>query len=108
MGVDAGHDPREGATIVAITVRMECSGRGRWEVAAPDRDRIMCETLDDARRAAYVSAARTAACELIVHDAYHRVLSRELVNCNPGAPSIDQNAETSPGSSARADTNRLE
>jgi hypothetical protein len=67
----------------STTVRVERATRGRWQVAAPDHDRIICETLDDARHAAYVSAARIASCELVVHDAYHRVLSREIVNRDP-------------------------
>jgi hypothetical protein len=70
---DASSDP--------ITVRVEHDGRGRWSVAMPDQSRaVSCETLDDARRVAYQCAARSRPCELIVHDAYHRVLQRELIN----------------------------
>ena len=83
MGGEAVHDPRGPVAMAATTVRVERTERGRWEVVAPDHDRVMCETLDDARRAAYVSAARIAECELIVHDAYHRVLSRELIRGDP-------------------------
>ncbi len=41
---------------------------------------VTCETFDDARRVAYLYAARARPCELIVHDAYHRVLHRELID----------------------------
>ena len=47
----------------------------------PDqRERVMCETLDDARRVAYLCAAHARPCELIVRDAYHRVIHHELIN----------------------------
>jgi hypothetical protein len=84
MSTDPGPDPWEGRAIAAIAVRVERDARGRWLVALPDRDRIVCETLDDARREGYVSAVRARPCELIVHDAYHRLLSRELVTREPG------------------------
>lgn len=55
--------------------------RGRWEIVAPNRrGRISCETLDDARRIAYLSIPRGRDCELIVRDAYHRVLEHELID----------------------------
>lgn len=79
MTVDTRDDRRVDA-LASNTVRVERTTRGRWQVATPDHDRIICDTLDDARHAAYVSAARIASCELVVHDAYHRVLSREIVN----------------------------
>lgn len=64
-----------------ITVRVALNRRGAWEVATPDeRERVTCETLDDARRAACLRAANRRPCELIVLDAYHRVLEREFIN----------------------------
>jgi hypothetical protein len=64
-----------------LTVRVDHTGRGAWEVTMPDqRERLTCETLDDARRVAYLCAARTRPCELIVRDAYHRVLHHEVIN----------------------------
>jgi hypothetical protein len=72
----AGEDPSE-----PITVRVEHDGRGGWSVAMPNqRSRVICETFDDARRVAYLCAARTRPCELIVHDAHHRVLHREHID----------------------------
>lgn len=84
MSVDARHRAVEHMPIATVMVRVEHDGRGGWQVALPNRDRITCRTLDQARREAYVSAPRAERCELIVHDAYHRVLSRELVNADPG------------------------
>lgn len=63
-----------------VTVCVEHSERGNWEVELPDHDRVSCETLEDARRVALLCAAHTRPCEVIVHDAYHRVLQRELIN----------------------------
>jgi hypothetical protein len=67
------------------TVRVDLNRRGVWEVALSDRrERVPCETLDDARRVAYLCAAHTRPCELIVCDAYHRVLQREFINGHGG------------------------
>ena len=61
------------------TVRVELH-RGGWEIELPDqREPVTCETLEDARRMAYLCAARRHPCELVVHDAYHRVLHHELI-----------------------------
>jgi hypothetical protein len=40
----------------------------------------MCGTLADARRVAYQCAARRHPCELVVCDAYHRVMQREIID----------------------------
>lgn len=61
-----------------VTIRVEHDAHGGWSVTLPDH-RVTCETLDDARRVAYLCAARARPCQLIVHDAYHRVLQRELI-----------------------------
>jgi hypothetical protein len=64
-----------------ITVRVDRSQRGEWEIALSDRsDRVRCPTLTDAKRAAYQYAARRHPCELVVRDAYHRVLHRALID----------------------------
>jgi hypothetical protein len=41
---------------------------------------VSCATLDDAKRVAYRRAADRPPCELIVRDAYHRVVDRELID----------------------------
>ena len=65
----------------AVTVRVQRTVRGRWEVVMPGRgEGIACETLDDARRVAYLAVAHTHPCELIVRDACHRVIERELID----------------------------
>jgi hypothetical protein len=57
------------------------------EVVIPGhRHRITCETLDDARRVAYLAVAHARPCELIVHDAYHRVLHHELIDGHQTPP----------------------
>ena len=43
------------------------------------RDHVFCATLEDARLAAYRGVASRRPCELIVRDAYHRVIKREVI-----------------------------
>jgi hypothetical protein len=43
---------------------------------------VTCESLEDARRIAYFCAARRGPCELVVRDAYDRVLQHELIDGN--------------------------
>jgi hypothetical protein len=74
-------NPPTHARTEPITVRVELNPRGAWRVATPDeRGRVTCETLDDARRVAHLRAADRRPCELIVLDAYHRVLEREFID----------------------------
>jgi hypothetical protein len=62
------------------TVCVDPSGSGIWEVTLPDPDdRVACETLADAQQLAYSVAARSRPCELIVRDAYHRLLRHEYL-----------------------------
>ena len=63
-----------------LTVRVDFAGRRGWDIAMPEqRDRMSCQTLDDAKRLAHECAQDHSPCEVIVCDAYHRVLYRELV-----------------------------
>ena len=67
------------------TVQVDLTGRGAWEVAAPaEHAHIDCATLDEARIIAYRWADERRPCELIVRDAYHRVLRREIVSWHTG------------------------
>lgn len=62
------------------TVRIERDSRGGWQVELPGSPKpAPCETLEEARRVAHLSAAHGRASELIVRDAYHRVLQREVI-----------------------------
>jgi hypothetical protein len=66
-------------------VRVDISVRGAWEVALSDqRERVTCETLEEASRLAYRCAADRRPSELVVCDAYHRVVHRELINGREG------------------------
>lgn len=68
------------ATPALATVRVGARSHGAWEVSLPGRDgRISCPTLEDARRLAHATAERSHPCELIVCDAYHRVLEYEIL-----------------------------
>jgi hypothetical protein len=65
------------------TVRVDFNVRGTWEVAVADRsERVTCETLAEASRVAYRCAVDRRPCELIVCDAYHRVVQRELIKAS--------------------------
>ncbi len=67
------------------TVRVDISVRGAWEVARSDRgERVTCETLEEASRVAYRCAADRSPSQLIVCDAYHRVVRRELIDGREG------------------------
>jgi hypothetical protein len=62
------------------TVRVLINARGEWEVLVPHRVRpLRCASIQEAERAAYQCATRARPCEVIVHDAYHRVVHRELI-----------------------------
>jgi hypothetical protein len=60
------------------SVRVDLYTNGKWKVAVPQRNEpIVCATLAEARRAGYVAAVEGSPCELVVRDAYHRVLAHE-------------------------------
>jgi hypothetical protein len=62
-------------------VRVGLNGGGGWEITLPgQRDRVTFETLDEAQRVAYLCAAQRHPCELVVRDAYQRVLHREFID----------------------------
>jgi hypothetical protein len=62
------------------TVSVDISARGAWEVVLPDRrERLTRETLEEASRLAYRCATDRRPCELIIRDAYHRVLQRKMI-----------------------------
>jgi hypothetical protein len=88
--------------MTVTTVRVDISISGAWEVAVSDPgERVTCETLEEASRLAHRYAADRRPSELIVRDAYHRVVHRELIDggeersraplkANPPVPSPPQ------------------
>lgn len=63
-----------------MTICVDFNEYGDWEIVVPDeRDRETCDTLDEAVRVAHLRAVDWRPCELVVRDAYHRVLRREHV-----------------------------
>jgi hypothetical protein len=75
-----------------LTVRVDFGGRGGWAIALPNgRERITCESLDDARRFARRWAQDRSPCEVVVCDAYHRVLYREVVARAPEGADVTMN-----------------
>jgi hypothetical protein len=74
--------PHTGRTALDATgsVRVSYNARGPWDVVqAGEAEHTTCETLEDAQRVGYLFAARKTPCELIVCDAYRRVVRREVV-----------------------------
>jgi hypothetical protein len=54
-------------------------GHGHWDVMSSDPEtHVVCASLDDARRVAFGRAARRR-CELVVCDAYHRVVLHQVI-----------------------------
>jgi hypothetical protein len=79
--IQSRQNPPTGARTNPITVRVDPNRSGAWEVAMPDKcELVTCETLDDARRVAYLCVAHSRPCELVVRDAHHRVLERKFIN----------------------------
>lgn len=59
------------ASTVLRAVRVDLNPHGEWEIELPDQsERVKCETLGDAQRVAYLSAAHRGSCELIACDAF--------------------------------------
>jgi len=68
-----------------MTVRVDHGTGGSWEIALSDqREPLVCKTLEEASSVAYRYAANRLPCELVVCDAYHRVLRHELINVGAG------------------------
>ena len=64
-----------------MTVHVDRGGGGSWEIALSDqREPVVCRTLEEASRVAHRCAADRHPCELVVRDAYHRVIQHELTN----------------------------
>jgi hypothetical protein len=63
-----------------VSVHVDLGGRGAWEVLPEGGERLTCATLTEAERIADRWAGEHRPCELVVRDAYHRVLRRELIN----------------------------
>jgi hypothetical protein len=62
-------------------VRVDLNRRGDWDIEISDHDsRMTCETLEEAERVAHICAAYKQPCELVVCDAYHRVLHHKLID----------------------------
>ncbi len=67
----------------ASAVRVERGRRGVWEVVFPcEHSSLRCDTLAEAQQVADYCAQRCS-CDVVMFDAYHRVLRYELAE--PGA-----------------------
>lgn len=68
--------------VSTVTVHSCIDSRGDWDVEFPDRDtRVTCRTIGEARSLALEYAAKAPQpCEVIVRDAYDRVMLRALID----------------------------
>jgi hypothetical protein len=68
-------------TGASTTVIVDWNHHGTWCVQLPEPGVwVECDALSDALRLAQVYAARRPSCEIVVRDAYHRVLRRESLD----------------------------
>jgi hypothetical protein len=79
------HDARalaaETLAMTPRTIRVDLNRHGTWEITLPVQlTPIKCESLYEARRAAYRFAAYWHPCEVVIYDAYHRVIHRQLID----------------------------
>ena len=69
------------------TVRADLLNRhGVWEITLPAQlDPVRCDSLYEARRVAYRFAAHWHPCEVVMCDAYHRVVHRQVIDSHEDA-----------------------
>lgn len=85
MSSDHHHSTRAWPSLATRSVSVERSPRGLWEICLPDQpEHLACETFDQAQRLARECAADLSPCELVIHDAYHRLTRRELIDSAVG------------------------
>jgi hypothetical protein len=95
----ADHNLPGGAPMDPTTVHVDLNVCGAWEVALSDqREHLTCRTFEEASRLAYRCAADRRPCELIVRDAYHRVLHRELMKVGGESRECALSKPSAPGS----------
>jgi len=71
MSPEVAGKSEAGASTVLRAVRVDLNTHGEWEIELPDQSEpVTCETLEDAQRVAYLCAAHTGPCVLIVCDAF--------------------------------------
>jgi len=61
-----------------LLIQVAPDQHGGWEVRVPNQPEChVCKTVEDARRWSYEYAKDAGPCELVVRDAYHRVMRHE-------------------------------
>lgn len=68
-------------TLGAVRVDVTPNLRGGWDLRFSDRrPRESCDTLPAAIRLAHDHAEESQPCELVIRDAYHRVVRHEFID----------------------------
>lgn len=76
-----GDRPPAASARAANSVLVRPARHGAWEVEFSEHDPpVTCETLDEARRMGYLYGSRRMPSELVVRDAYHRILHRGTID----------------------------
>jgi hypothetical protein len=89
--------------IVGRTVNVEFSPHGAWEIGLPDDAApLVCETLEEAQRIAYLCAVQRGPCELTVHDAYHRLILHRVIDADERSGATFSSPAPSPPKAASA------
>ncbi len=80
-------------------VHVDLSRYGSWGVTLPDQlNPINCGSLYEARRVAYRLAAGWHPCEVVMCDAYHRVVDHQLIDSYEDAAAYsDRNSQADLG-----------
>ncbi len=79
--------PQEPVSQLSLrAVRVDLNRNGSWDVTLPVQlDPVTCGSIDEARRVAYRLAAGWRPCEVVMCDAYHRVVHRQLIDSHDDA-----------------------
>jgi hypothetical protein len=81
----ARSDP--GATLRCVKLDVTSNLRGGWNVRFSDRRAtVSCDTLNAAIREAHRWAEESHPCELVIRDAYHRVVGHEFIDGEESGP----------------------
>jgi hypothetical protein len=68
------------ATLGGVKVNVTPNLRGGWDVRSDLRPRQRCDTLAAAVHLAHERAEESHPCELVIRDAYHRVVGHEFID----------------------------
>ena len=99
---DETREARRGPMIAEGAVNVEYNHHGAWKIGLPDGEPLVCETLQEALRMAYLFAVKRSPCELTVHDAYHRLILHRVIDADDRSGASLSSPVPSPAKAASA------